>query len=156
MRSRWMWVAAIDDFARVLLPGGRAVLLDSDHASRVTSALDYEVEAKINAAFMGQVPNPRAARLIPQQAMQAGFTVDRDIGSAALVIPPQEMQRAPLVRIAAQQAVSDGTLSQAEADEAVRAVREAAEAGRAFSAVTVFGFVLRKPDEAVAAGSQPR
>jgi SAM-dependent methyltransferase len=148
--------AAIDEFARVLRPGGRAVLLDSDHASRVMSALDYAVEAKINAAFMGQVANPRAARLIPQQAMQAGFTVDGDIGSAALVMPPREVLKAPLVRVAAQQAVSDGTLSQAEADDAVRAVREAAEAGYAFSAVTVFGFVLRKLVEEVTTESQPQ
>jgi SAM-dependent methyltransferase len=142
--------AAIEEFARVLRPGGRAVLLDSDHASRVMSALDYEVEAKINTAFMGQIPNPRAARLIPQQAMRAGFTMDPDIGSAALLISPQELLRAPFIRIAADQAVSDGTLGQAEADEAVRAVREAAEAGHAFSAVTMFGFLLRKPEQSTA------
>jgi SAM-dependent methyltransferase len=135
--------AAIEEFARVLRPGGRAVLLDSDHASRVMSALDYEVEAKIIAAFMGQIPNPRAARLIPQQAMRAGFTVDPDIGSAALLLPSQELTS--FLRIAADQAVSDGTLSPAEADDAVRAVQAADEAGHAFSAVTMFGFLLRKP-----------
>jgi SAM-dependent methyltransferase len=136
--------AAIEEFARVLRPGGRAVLLDSDHASRVMSALDYEVEARLTAAFMGQIPNPRAARLIPQQAIRAGFTVDPDIGSSALLIPPQELLRAPFIRLVADQAVADGTLSQAEADDAVRAVLEAAEAGHAFNAVTVFGFLLRK------------
>src|SRR3712207_8594477 len=52
----------------------------------------------------------------------------------------------PLFRSMADQAVSDGTLSQAEADDAVRAVQEAAEAGHAFSAVAMFGFLLRKPD----------
>ena len=137
--------AAIDEFNRVLRPGGRAVLVDSDHASRVMSGLDYEVEAKLTAAFMGQIPNPRAARLIPQQAIRAGFTVDPDIGSAALLIPPQELLRVPFIRLVADQAVTDGTLSQAEADEAVLAVLEAAEAGHAFNAVTVFGFLLRKP-----------
>ena len=139
--------AAIDEFARVLRPGGRAMLLDSDHASRVMSALDYEIEAKINAAFMGQIPNPRAARLIPQQAMRAGFTVDPDIGSSALLVPPRELRKSPLVRMMAEQAVSDGTLTQAEADQAVRAVQAAAVAGHAFSAVTMFGFLVRKPEQ---------
>src|SRR5918997_6611383 len=139
--------AAIDEFARVLRPGGRAMLLDSDHASRVMSALDYEIEAKINAAFMGQIPNPRAARLIPQQAMRAGFTLDPDIGSSALLVPPQELRKSPLVQMMAEQAVSDGTLSQAEADEAVRAVQAAAVAEHAFSAVTMFGFLVRKPEQ---------
>ncbi len=81
--------AAIDDFARVLRPGGRAVLLDSDHATRITSDIDYAVEAKINTAFMAQVPNPHAARLIPRQAIQAGLTVDADVGSVGLVMPPE-------------------------------------------------------------------
>ena len=146
--------AALEEFARVLRPGGRAIVLDSDHASRVMSALDYQVEAKLIAAFMRQIPNPRAARLVPQQAMRAGLTVHPDIGSAALLIAPQELIRAPFIRTVADQAVSDGTLSQAEADDAVRAVREAAEAGHAFNAVTMFGFLLRKPNEEVTAGSQ--
>jgi hypothetical protein len=46
-----------EQFARVLRPGGRAIVLDSDHPSRVMSALDDEVEAKIIAAFMrGRFP----------------------------------------------------------------------------------------------------
>ncbi len=143
--------AAMDEFARVLRPGGRAMLLDSDHASRVVSGLDYEVEAKLAAAFMGQIPNPRAARLIPQQAISAGFTVDPDIGSAALLIPPQ----APFLRNVADQAVADGTLSRAEADGALSAVGQAAERGYAFNAVTVFGFLLRKPEVTVRSRPQP-
>ena len=51
-----------------------------------------------------------------------------------------------MIAEAARNAVAAGSLSQAEADEAVRGVRAAAEAGHAFAAVTVFGFILRKPD----------
>ena len=136
--------AAIDDFARVLRPGGRAVLLDSDHASRITSDIDPAVEAKINDAFMRQVPNPHAARLIPRQAMQAGLTVDADIGSVGLVMPHEVLIGGGWLRMAAGHAVADGTISQDEADQAVLAVADAARAGTAFSAVTVFGFVARK------------
>jgi ubiquinone/menaquinone biosynthesis C-methylase UbiE len=137
--------AAIDEFARVLRPGGRAVLLDTDHATRVTSAMDADVEAKLLAAFMSNMPNPRSARHIPEQAMRAGFTVDPDIGSTALIFPPRVLLDSPLIAGAAATAVATGSLGQEEADAAVRALRAAAEAGHAFSAVTVFGFLLRKP-----------
>ncbi len=137
--------AAIEDFARVLRPGGRAVLLDSDHATRITSDIDYAVEAEINNAFMRQVPNPRAARLIPRQALEAGLTVDPEVGSAGLVMPHQVLLDGQWLRLAAGHAVSDGTISQDEADRAMDGVAAAARAGYAFSAVTVFGFVARKP-----------
>jgi len=39
---------------------------------------------------------------------------------------------------------ADGTISQDEADQAVLAVADAARAGTAISAVTIFGFVARK------------
>ena len=137
--------AAIEDFARVLRPGGRAVLLDSDHATRITSDIDFVVEAEINNAFIRQVPNPRAARLIPRQAIEAGLTVDADVGSAGLVMPYQALLDGQWLRLAAGHAVSDGTITQDEADQAIDAVAVAARAGYAFSAVTVFGFVVRKP-----------
>ena len=137
--------AAIDEFARVLRPGGRAVVLDTDHATRVTSAMEANVEAKLLAAFMSNMPNPRSARHIPEQAMRAGFTVDPDIGSSALIFPPRVLLDSPLIASAADTAVATGSLGREEADEAVRAVRAAAEAGHAFAAVTVFGFLLRKP-----------
>src|SRR5215218_2539743 len=136
--------AAIDEFARVLRPGGRAVVLDTDHASRVTSGMEADVEAKLLAAFMSNLPNPRSARHIPAQAMRAGFTVDPDIGSAALIFPPRVLLDSPLITGAADTAVATGSLGREEADEAVRALRAAAEAGHAFAAVTVFGFLLRK------------
>lgn len=137
--------AAVDEFARVLKPGGRAVLLDSDHATRVTSDIDLDVEARINAAFNARTANPRAARHIPRQALTAGFEVDSDIASAALIIPSDLIDRASWLAMAAQLAVQDEVVTEIEADRAVRAHWVAAERGYAFSAVTVFGFLLRKP-----------
>ena len=137
--------AAVDEFARVLRPGGRAVVLDSDHATRVTSTLDTEVAALFSAAFMAQVANPRAAMRIPEQARRAGFTVDPDVGSAALILSSQALLNSPFVADNARQAVERGLVSQEVADDSVRALRAAAEAGYALGAVTVFGFVLRRP-----------
>lgn len=137
--------AAVDEFARVLRPGGRAVVLDSDHATRVTSTLDTEVAAKFSAAFMAQVANPRAAISVPEQALHAGLTVDPDVGSSALILSSPVLLNSPFVADNVRQAVELGLVSQDVADESVRALRAAAEAGYAMGAVTVFGFVLRRP-----------
>ena len=67
--------AAITEFARVLKPGGRALLIDSDHESRVDSDIDPVVARAIKEAFVAQLANPRAARHIRRQAMAAGLDV---------------------------------------------------------------------------------
>jgi len=137
--------AAIVEIARVLRPGGRAVLLDSDHESRVESDMDPEVARALTLAFMSQVANPRAARHIPRQASAAGLVVDPDIGSSALVFPQEVLVNGSLHRMAADRAVADGALDAATADSALQALGDAARQGWAFSAVTVFGFLCRKP-----------
>jgi ubiquinone/menaquinone biosynthesis C-methylase UbiE len=136
--------AAVVEIARVLRPGGRALLLDSDHASRVDSAIDPLVGRAMLDAFMAQMANPMAARHLPRQAITAGLEVDPDVGSSALVYPQDVLVRAELSRLAAEQAVADGTLTPDQAEEALRSQTAAAQAGWAFSAVTVFGFVCRK------------
>lgn len=135
---------AIREFARVLRPGGRALLLDSDHESRVESDIDPVVSRAMTTAFMGQLANPRAARNIPRQAIEAGLHVDPDVGSSALVHSQAVLRDSHLGRLSAEQAVADGTITAAQAEEALAAQAEAARHGWAFWAVTVFGFVCRK------------
>ena len=137
--------AAIEEFARVLRPGGRALLLDSDHASRVESDLDPVVGRAMLEAFMSQLANPMAARHIPRQAIAAGLTVDPDVGSSALVYRQEVLMGSHLSRLAAEQAIEDGTITREQAEEALAAQAAAARGGWALSAITVFGFVCRKP-----------
>ena len=137
--------AALNEFARVLRPGGRLALIDSDHASRVTSDIDHDVEAKVLEAFIRKQANPLAARHIPRQVRDAGLTLEPDIGSAALIMPADIALGSPLLAMACAAAVADGTITSEEADEALRRQRAAVIEGVAFSAVTVFGFVAHKP-----------
>ena len=74
--------------------------------------------------------------------MAAGFTVDPDIGSAALLFTQELLLEAPRLRHAGEAAVADGTLEADEVATAIGAQQEAARQGWAFSAVTVFAFVL--------------
>jgi hypothetical protein len=51
----------------------------------------------------------------------------------------------PMLQQGADQAVASGDVSKETAQAAVAALRTAAERGESFMAVTVFGFVARKP-----------
>lgn len=137
--------SAVAEIARVLRPGGRALLLDSDHGSHVESDLEPEVERALLDAFLAQMANPRAARHLPRQAHEAGLEVDPDIGSSALVFTHTAVESAEMQRLIAEQAVADGRITRAQADAALAAQAEAARQGWLFSAVTVFAFVCRKP-----------
>ena len=137
--------AAVTEFARVLRPGGRALLLDSDHATRITSDLDRDVETKLNRAFTDRLPSPFVGRSIRRLGVTAGLEVDEDVGAAVLVMTPAIMRDAPMVRQTGAQAIANGTISAAQLETALARIRAAADAGWAFSAVTIFGFCARRP-----------
>lgn len=137
--------AAVVEIARVLRPGGRALLLDSDHESRVESDIEPDAAREMLLAFLGQLANSRCARSLPRQAMAAGLVVDPDVGSSALVYNQDELEGSQMYRLAADQAVAEGRITPEQADEALRSQTEAARQGWAFAAITVFGFVCRKP-----------
>jgi len=140
--------SAINDIARVLRPGGRAVLLDSDYGTRIVSDLDPDLAATFSTASLGPIANPYAARYIPAQIHAAGLELEPDVGSSAFVFSSEMLLRTQVLSRDADDAVESGGLTREVADAAVRAVHDAAERGLAFAAITVFGFVARKPEPA--------
>ena len=138
--------SAIDDIARVLRPGGCAVLLDADHGTRIISDLDHDVLTAFNRASLTAVANPYAARHIPAQVHRAGLALDPDVGSSAFVFSSETLLRTQVVRRAADDAIESGELSRNIAQAVVRTVYASAERGDAFAAITVFGFLARKLD----------
>jgi SAM-dependent methyltransferase len=136
--------SAIDDIARVLRPGGCAVLLDSDYGTRFVTDLDPDVGAALSRASLGPIANPYAARRIPAQLRRAGLALDPDVGSSAFVFSSEVLLRTQVLRRDAEDAVASGQLPREVAEAAVRAVHQAAERGDAFAAITVFGFLARR------------
>lgn len=136
--------AAIDDIARVLRPGGRAVLLDADQGTRILSDLNPDVASTFVRASLTAVANPYAARLIPAQVRRAGLALDLDVGSSAFVFSSEMLLRSQVLQRAAVDAIESGQIARDVAEDAVRTVHAAAERGDAFAAITVFGFVARK------------
>jgi ubiquinone/menaquinone biosynthesis C-methylase UbiE len=138
--------AAIDDIARVLRPGGRAVLLDADQGTRIISELDPDVASAFTRASLRPVANPYSARHIPAQIRRAGLALDPDVGSSAFIFSSEMLLRTQVLQRAADDALELGGLDRAVADAVVSRVHAAAERGDAFAAITVFGFVARKLD----------
>ncbi|GAA2747108.1 methyltransferase domain-containing protein [Terrabacter aerolatus] len=137
--------AAAHEFARVLAPGGRVAVLDSDWGTVISHPGDPDVVRRYTEAARARMPNPFAARHLPHQLRTAGLLVDHDIGSAALVMPPRALLGSGVVHRNADAAVEDGALTREEADRLLADAMAAARSGTAFYSVTMFGVVGRKP-----------
>lgn len=128
--------AAARECARVLAPGGRVMLVDSDWGTQVLDPGDPDVLRRLLESGWTRWANPFAGRHLRRQLLRAGLAVDPDIGSAA-VIPPVEGVL-PLLRNSAELSVADGALTREEADQVLAGTAAAAESGEAFLAVTMF------------------
>lgn len=136
--------AAVAEMVRVLRPGGRVVLMDSDWGTGIVHPVDPDVLPRYQESFLRHVAQPFAGRHLRAWLSGAGLTVDPDIGSTAVVMPDEALTSGAMVRTNAEAAVSDGSLTEDEADALVAAVMEAATRGEAFASVTMFAVLAHK------------
>ena len=135
--------AAVAEMVRVLRPGGRVVLMDSDWGTGIVHPVDPDVLLRYQESFLRHVlavRGPAPADL----AVRCGLTVDPDIGSTAVVMPDEALTSGAMVRTNAEAAVSDGSLTEDEADALVAGVMAAATRGEAFASVTMFAVLAHK------------
>ena len=72
--------AAAHEFARVLAPGGRVAVLDSDWGTAISHPGDHALVRRYTEANWRRMPNPFAARHLPNQLRAAGLLVDTTSG----------------------------------------------------------------------------
>ena len=130
--------------ARVLAPGGRAVLVDSDWGTSVMSMGDPDVVRRINASAWRAMANPFSGRLLRGQLHRAGLAVDPDIAATAALVPDDVIRQLDLVRVPLDLAVAGGEISSEEAATFEQDVVAAVDAGEAFFSVTMFAVLGRR------------
>lgn len=107
-------LAAIHEMKRVVKPGGRVHLIDTDVDSTAIYSTKPALTRKLTSIVAASMPNPNSARELPALAKQAGL---RDIKTEtfALVTPHEFLVRAMAGSLS--KAAEDGVITRAEVDE---------------------------------------
>ena len=137
--------AAVREFARVVRPGGRVVVIDSDWATGIVYPGDPEVLDRYRAFVLTQWPNPYSGRLLRGQLLAAGLDVDPDIGSSALVFPDEAMRDGGMIALSAPAAVASGAVTPEEVASLVDGIEAAVRRGDVFFSVTMFAVFGHRP-----------
>jgi len=132
---------AAAEIARVLRPGGRVVLIDSDWGTAIAHPGE-EIVDLAGAVIREQIANPHSGRLIRGQLAACGLDIVDTTG--AVLIQPQEAATRPPASILGTQAAALGVIS---ADDAVRLAQlfvDAAGRGDFHLSVTMFAVAAVK------------
>lgn len=134
---------AAAEIARVLRPGGRVVVTDTDWATAIVHPGDPELIRLLSEAMRRSLTNPLAGRHLPGQLTAAGLAVD-DVGSQALVQPPSTAT-GPLVRLLGKLAMDRGAITEKQRDQFLADLAAGAEAGDFHMSVTMFAVLAHRP-----------
>ncbi|WP_236565584.1 MULTISPECIES: methyltransferase domain-containing protein [Nocardia] len=127
--------AATAEITRVLRPGGRALLIDSDWHTVITHPGDPDVIARLTKAMLATTPNPASGRHLRGLLSAAGFAID-DMGSEAVIWNPETAR--PLFTQMIAYARTDGAISEQEGRDIVSAMETGIAKGDYHFSVTMF------------------
>ncbi|WP_054056046.1 methyltransferase domain-containing protein [Alloactinosynnema sp. L-07] len=131
------------EIARVLKPGGRAVVIDSDWATAIMHPGDPEVLSALSGSMLAATPNPYSGRRLAGQLTRAGLKVT-DIGSQALLQESDATGDGSFLRVMAAMAVARGVITEDQSTALVDELAVAAEVGDFHMSVTMFAVLAHK------------
>lgn len=136
---------ALEELHRVLGPGGRAVVYDSDFDSLVWHATNRDRTARVLEAFDDACPRPRLGSKLAPHLREAGFLVERVEPNTILETSFDEESFA--YRLA--QAIADYAAAHEAVDEGEPAawledLRAVDERGETFVSLTQYCYLVRK------------
>jgi SAM-dependent methyltransferase len=134
--------AAAAEFARVLRPGGRAVVIDMDWGTTVLHPGDLRAAEEVAKAQEETLPNPRAGRCLTGLLAGAGLEVT-GIVARALVIWKPATGGWGLVGHLAAQACRQGRITDQEHERLMADLAAGAERGDFHFSVTMFAASAR-------------
>ena len=134
---------AAAEIARVLKPGGRVVVMDSDWGTAIVHPGERSVVREVIETLVTNTTNPFSGRRLPGALTQAGLVVD-DIGSHALVQDASAGAGALVARISAM-AVARRAITEEQRQQLLDELEAGARSGDIHLSVTMFAVLAHKP-----------
>jgi SAM-dependent methyltransferase len=137
--------AVLGELVRVLRPGGRLVVTEPDHDTRVVGSPHVDVGRLVNASFIARGNNRTVGRQLRGLLVAEGLA---DVVVEGRVLTFTDYATAGhflFLEQAANDAVTDGLITESAGQAWLASLQEASDAGRFFAAVTYFTAVGRRP-----------
>ncbi len=133
---------AAEEIARVLVPGGRVVLIDSDWFTAIAHPGDPVVVQAMSEAMRQKSPNPGSGRRLRGLLVRAGLVID-DVGSEAVICDPGTATL--MYELMSARAVMTGLITAQQRSTLLGDVAAGVDSGDFHLSVTMFAALAHKP-----------